>query len=180
MGVLINTDTTGTWRECMGHKSRPASNSIFSFRLPDGWGLVSSAHVDSHRKAYKLLWLSETSGTTDCSRLSKNYHQRGLKLSTGSICKHYLNQVWYKEEGNINCGVFFSRDDTSCAIWILLTSQTTGCDDFSRRTQASLWAIPLLGPLCFWSQTPGKRHRKEHRAGFKNSFKGKFLECSLV
>lgn len=25
------------------------------------------------------------------------------------ICKHYLNQVWCREEGNIDCGVFFPK-----------------------------------------------------------------------
>lgn len=37
MGVLIQyRHITGTWRDCLGDKSRPASNSIFSFSLPDG------------------------------------------------------------------------------------------------------------------------------------------------
>lgn len=42
MGVLIQyRHITGTRRDCIGDKSRPASNSVFSFRLPDGGGLVS-------------------------------------------------------------------------------------------------------------------------------------------
>lgn len=162
MGVLIHyRHITGTWRDCMGDKSRPVSNSIFSFRLPDGWTLV---------KCHRCRQSQESTETpvTDCWDklrvvMSCKLHQRGLKLRTEGVFFRtvFKSGLVNKEEGNVNRGVLSPRDETSWASWVLLTSQTSAWgEDFSGRSRVSLWATPLWGPLCFWSQTPGRQKKQ--------------------
>lgn len=58
------------------------------------------------------VWLAKRKESTNfcLTEVDLNLSKRDLKLS---FCQRYLNQVCYKEERNINCGVFPQRDDTS-------------------------------------------------------------------
>lgn len=130
MGVLIQyRHITGTWRYCMGDKSRPASNSILSFRQPDGRGFSSLPRTQTiTEKCWNSCNRPNLLAHTE-SQCAVKLHRAGLKLSTEPIHPHYLNEVWCREEGNINCDVFSPRDHMSCVIWILLASQTSAWAD---------------------------------------------------
>lgn len=169
-GVLTqHRHKTGSWRDCMRNKA-DLHQKVFSMfhGLPFGWSLPrhNSLVPDmlSATETYIFRWLPECPGTFWIAMSSKP-HLEGYKKSTNKVQKAFentdLTQVPNIEEVNINCGVCSPQeDDTSRAIWILLvTARSSGRDDLSGRTQVSLWAIPPLGPLRFWSQTPGKQNR---------------------
>lgn len=89
MVVLIQyRHITGTWRDCIGHKQRPASNSIFSFRLGE---VKLVPHVSTVTEKY--------TNSCDCLNLLAHWivicpklYQRGLKLSTETLLKSGLAQ----------------------------------------------------------------------------------------
>lgn len=105
---------------------------------------------DSHRVGLKPLWLFEPFLARAELWLKRfKPHRCGPQQLLQKRFKS--GPPW--EEGNI-CIMFFLKDEAGCAVRILLTPQTSGWDDFSERIRVSLWATLLLGPLCFWSQTP--------------------------
>lgn len=189
--------TAGTWVKLQDtlYMSEERQRDQIKLRKPkvqlkiENWTLKSQINKMFHcstslcpRKRYRRLNSADKTVTKrpcetqkqTCVKQLRHFRPRAARTTTpvqkrpaeNQSHNNYLNQVWQKRKTLNLSGFLSSSSDPREGD----PPQETA---FSQRSTVSLWATPLSGPLCFWSQTPAEK------TGPREHFCIKYQRCEF-